>query len=204
MKLNIAKKLKELSIPESLNPIVRIVAYDYLGLSFHKIGKYSKKSNEHQTENLGNAKEALEKTIKLAKEYDDQSIKLWEGYAIFNLGRVLYALKEVTKKENNWRETLNEAVFTRKRWTESPCVDFFISEIVEGLYTEYLHARAELMLLDEPTNVNNYYEQAEDEYNDWHKQNTRVRLATDVNAKWDKIRAKFAYLKEAAAQGENE
>lgn len=172
---------------ESMNPIIRIVAYDYLGLMFHKLGL---KSNN--TDNFRRAKDALERVIALSARYDEQTVKLWEGYATYNLSRVLYELDKRTSDEDYpWQKVMDRAIEVRKSWTGPSVLHNFTREIQEGLYTEYLHAKAEFLLLVDESEGLKWYDEAEREYREWVEKGVRVRLGYNVRAKWEMICRRF-------------
>lgn len=199
-------KLSQLRLFEPINPIIKIVAYDYLGLACQKVGIREKSDQTERLEYLDRSKEALKIALELAKVHDDPVLPLWQGYASFNLAKTLHEIDQLipTKQsDNDWRKMFHDAITIRENWKIH--TKGFPIDIKEGLITECLHAKAERILRVRVDNNNSiaenfpnatdeeYIEKAEKEYHEWQTDpdHIRVRLATNLNESWGKIKERF-------------
>jgi predicted nucleotide-binding protein len=208
-----ANKLKEILDRidnfEPINPVVKIVSYDYLGLACHKVGMLQKLKTEERLKYLDWSKEALSQTIEIADKFDDNQLSLWLGYATFNLGRTFYEicnLKYSDEADLLWRKMFETAISIREGWTRNPYT--LPIEIEEGLTTEYLHAKAERIKRARVDKDNspiekfpyavdeNFIKQAKQEYEKWERdpKQIRVRLAKNLNESWGVIKERFQHL----------
>jgi len=198
--------LNEIEKYKPINPVVKIVSYNYLGLACHKMGKLNKLEKDKRLEYLNWSKEALETTIDIANTFDDPLLPLWQGYATFNLARTLNEIDNLEPNKNMkilWREVFATAIDIREGWTRQPY--YLPVEIEEGLSTEYLHAKAERIRrakIDDQNNLievfpyevdEKFIDEAEQEYQKWEKdpKQIRVRLAKNLHESWGIIKERF-------------
>lgn len=204
--------LEQINDYEPINPIFKIVAYDYLGLASHKIGTYNNLDEFERVKYLERSCMAFEKTVSLADRFDDPILPLWRGYASFNLARTFDDLNKIHKKEeleDKWKRIFAESIYTRKKWTNldkiSSSYRLFPIEIKEGLVTEYHHAKAERIkrarseegkLIEKSRHFNvdkDYIKETYREYQNWLTDpiQIRVRLAKNVHESWGIIKERF-------------
>ncbi|HEX7185827.1 MAG TPA: TIR domain-containing protein [Thermoanaerobaculia bacterium] len=168
---------------ETVTPMAKIVAYDYLGLSYDKLAQRPGVDKAHRRKFLDRAADALAKCLELAALYDDQDLRLWTGYALFNLARV-----EQQRGAENWREMVRSAVSIRSSWQRAGHI--IPADVEEGLIAEYFHAAATLVEFDETLSAEEVallYSQ----YEDWRSSaRNRVRLAKNVADTWRRILAR--------------
>jgi hypothetical protein len=206
---NLENLLSEIKNYEPINPIIKIVAFDYLGLAFHKLGIRNQQDKSKKVEYYEKAKSALNECKKLANKFDDPHLPLWLGYASFNLARSFNELSKMEPQKYStfkWKEMFDEAIRFRSNLKNTRYK--LPVEIKEGLDTEYLHAKAERInraevdsqnkLKEEfPFEVNEeFIKDAKREYEEWFTdpQQVRVRLSKNVHESWGKIKAKFGDL----------
>jgi len=195
---------------EPLNPIIKIVSYNYLGLAYNKIGSSQKIDDENKRLNyLECSKKAFNNTIELAIIFDDPLLPLWQGYSTFNLARTINEIDRIKHKkdlEELWRETFALAIEVRDGWTKTPYN--LPVEIEEGLSTEYLYAKAERIRRAKIDDKNKLIEcfpyeiderfiyEAQQEYLRWEKdpKQLRVRLAKNLHESWGVINERFKQI----------
>lgn len=185
-------------------PIVLIIAYDYLGLVYNKLSMVEYLS-DFAKDNLLKSINSFDMCIDFAKKYDDDTLKLWIGYALFNRARSIYEI--MSKSENDeqkkyfseWKKNMNEVISIRKKWKDSHVK--FPDVIKDGLNTEYFHSIVERLLkADRDENgviieigeasIDKYWElDVKNEFNQWwdNPMGIRVRLAFNVKNNWDKL-----------------
>lgn len=180
-------------------PIVKIVLYDYLGLSLDKCARRSLqlKKNAEAISVWQQSVAALEKVIELANEFEDEQLPLWRGYASYNKARVLRQLSELEPTHGSqWMSAFQEAIRFRQKWTQTPV--FLPNMVKMGLVTEYLHAKAtriQVRLDNESGDFaisDEFIAQAKKEFEEWlaGPDQNRVRLARNVIDTWNKINAR--------------
>ena len=156
-----------------INPVVLINGYDYLGLAYNKLARKAREDEiiNQSISYLENSIDYLNKCIKLAKKYEKDDYRIWEGYAYFNRARSYHDLITILKdpknidivkqiKNNNdeikysderidcyvnkFKKDFEETRTIREDWKNR---DYgFPSVIKNGLITEYYHAVAERIL----------------------------------------------------------
>lgn len=186
---------------QSINPVVKMVGYDYLGLTLNKLGRDNSFNKSDREVYLSLSIDSLKKTIELADQYDDKQLKLWRGFAQFNLARSMHELVKLSGKgsSEDWRKEFHEAIDTRDSWRR--CHYRLPIEVREGIDTEYYHAVAErITRIELDANGDSiekmpYRYTIEDakkhklDYEQWWKdpKQIRVRLALNVHHAWDKV-----------------
>jgi len=202
---NVKEKIKHnvnAIIGSDINPVILMVAYDYLGLSYNKLGRDEEFPIEKRLEFIINSEKFLKKTIEVATVYDDPKLPLWKGFAQFNLARTIHEKHKLEKSGDSveWRRIFHEAIETRELWRTYH--EILPNEVREGIDTEYHHAIAERLIrvaLDnkgKSTETKPYKFRLDDiikfseKYEKWLKdpRQNRIRLATDVQNNWNIIR----------------
>lgn len=180
-------------------PIARIVLYDYLGLALDKCARRSIE--------IGNINDAitdwrlaisaLDATLTLAAEFEDEQLPLWRGYAAYNKARVLRQLSDHDNSVGaEWMATFQEAIRFRHKWTQTPV--FLPNMVKVGLFTEYLHAKATRIEMRQPGEIGDFaisdefVTEARKEFEEWlaGPDQNRVRLARNVIDTWNKLNSK--------------
>jgi len=118
-----------------LNPLIMLVFCDYLGLTYLKLFD--------KTQDLNDLKTAEEFFEKCDREYIgkvDGSLRIWEGFLVFNLARCEARRFRLTGDEE-MKETIaadyERAVHCRRRWLRSTAFDISIRN---ALSYEYFQA----------------------------------------------------------------
>ena len=121
------KLLKEMTlvvVPDKCNPILKLVYYDYMGLSQLKL--YNEKKQEKYVVNaIDSFKEAI-KYVGLV----DMSMQIWAGFLYYNLARAYEIIDDVKNAETAFRK----AVSIRERWIK---LSSFNIRIRKALSSEY-------------------------------------------------------------------
>jgi predicted nucleotide-binding protein len=192
------------TIPDHLNPIIKMISLNYFGLTCLKLGTYS--AIENPKEMLIKAADAFTNATILAEEHDDPLLPLWSGFILFNQARnykSLCLLDSSLKTNYNWRKVFSEAIDKRKIWTKNPYQ--LPTVIQEGLSTEYIYAKLERILCAEVDTQNNitekfpyaidedFIQETKKEYQEWRvdPNQFRVRLSKNVDISWGKIEERF-------------
>lgn len=191
-----------------VNPIVKIVGLDYLGLAYQKLGRDVAYGRDRRITFYEQSEMAFEESELLAKEYDDRCLQLWVGYVLYNRARTINERQELQEEvqSHEWRRLFDLAISTRKSWRNCP---YTLPLIVrEGLESEYHHAVAERVwrgdldelgtpIEDPPYNLTRekillYHE----EYRNWWTDplHIRVRLAATVHKTWNQISSRHPHL----------
>jgi tetratricopeptide (TPR) repeat protein len=97
------EKFTFMDIPEkaTVNPLILVVYYDYMGLTCLKLhNNYSKVGA------LQKAGECFEKALKYSNKVD-MAMKLWEGFLTYNLARTLLGESRKDEAEARFRRTIS-------------------------------------------------------------------------------------------------
>ena len=144
-KENFEKGLKKLE-GVSVNPIIKIVALDYLGLAYNKLGRNEDFNKGERKIFFEKSVESLFKTAELSNLHDDPNLPLWEGFSLFNLAQSIQEKSQLLgdHKNNQWREIFHKAIDVRDQWRR--CHYQLPIEILEGIETEYHHSVSDRIL----------------------------------------------------------
>lgn len=121
---------------QRINPLIRVVYYDYLGLTYLRLSAY-----QNEAEYVRLAQESFELALKYAKKVDT-SMSVWAGFLYHNLART-YA------RQNDWEKAktaFDKAISIRGKWIRNTA---FNVTIRNALSYEYFVAKiAKLEMLE--------------------------------------------------------
>lgn len=180
---------------KNIRPIVGMVLFDYLGLSLHKRAiMYRERGVGDAHLTLVKASQALKTVLDLSKDFEDDGLPLWRGYAGFNYARTLRELNKIDPAnypDEIWQKAFTSADRDREKWRDSPI--FLPARIRDGLTTELMHLRATRIDMADPNeNLGDRLDRAHAEFKEWLQgpSQNRVRLANNVINTWDRIQKK--------------
>jgi hypothetical protein len=187
--------VKSIELPY-VAPIVRIVLYDYLALALDKCARRSVEVGNIPDSRAKwlEAVAALDNVIGLSNEYEDEQLPLWRGYAAYNKARVLRQLAEHDASSGaEWMGAFQEAIRFRHKWTQTSV--YLPNMVKEGLFAEYLHAKATRIEMRQENELgedainDEFIVEARKQFKDWlaGPDQNRVRLARNVIETWEKI-----------------
>lgn len=93
----------------SVNPLIMLAYYDYLGLIYLRIYMIEKNKEE-----LQQAKDAFIKSLKYVSSVD-MSMHIWSGFLTYNLARVYSEYSNPVDAENYFKKTIN----IRSKWLKN-------------------------------------------------------------------------------------
>ena len=154
------ERFQEAELPEevSLNPLILIVYYDYLGLTYLKLS-----GTDEGAENVKCAQEAFMKALSYVDRVD-MSMQIWAGFLFYNLART-YARQSDPERADQY---FKKAIRIRERWLKTST---FNVTIRNALSYEYFLARVahlemcEQFVLLTPERVQREFEKLETELN---------------------------------------
>lgn len=146
----------------SINPLLLVAYYDYLGLTYLRI--YTTEKNE---DDLRKAKEAFEKSLKYVSLVD-MSMHIWSGFLTYNLARVFSECNDPVNSEKYFKKSIK----IRSKWLR---MSNFNVTVRNSLSYEYFLAKISyldmcekfrLMSQEEVQNEYSYVEKELNTYSD--------------------------------------
>jgi len=155
---------------EGVNPLLGVVYYDYLGLTYLRIFRCG-----GGMEYARRAQEAFEKAIEYVSRVD-MSLQIWSGFLYYNLARA-YNMQEIADKAN---EYYRKAIRIRTRWLKNSRYNITIRN---ALSSEYFIAKIDYIDMCRKYGLNTE-EQIRQEY-----RNLEIELNTycDVDDKLEQL-----------------
>ena len=128
---------------ETINPLISVVYYDYLGLTYLRVYRANKKE-----EDLDNALKAFKQSVSFIGSVD-MSLQIWSGFLFYNIARV-YAEMEDTDNAVKFYE---KAINIRERWLRTSKYNVTIRNALSYEYfiakIRYIDMRKLFSLIDE-------------------------------------------------------
>ena len=109
---------------EKVNPLLGVVYYDYLGLTYLRLFRCSE-----EKEYARQAQEAFEKAIAYVGRVD-MSLQIWSGFLYYNLARA-YNMQEIKDKANEYYQ---RAIRIRTRWLKNSSYNITIRNALSSEY----------------------------------------------------------------------
>lgn len=176
---------------ESINPLIEVLYYDYMGLIHMHIYSYTKSFDE-----LLSAKFCYEKIINEYLDKVDLGLSVWGGFLYYNLARLYGKIWENKPETVDTDELLNaylRATSIRKRWLS---VTGFNSMIQNALSYEYFIAKIDYIQqmktlgVKTEEEINNEYQKVEGEIESYCNDDERLERLLYVQEKLRKCRLK--------------
>ncbi len=123
---------------ETINPLIDVLYYDYMGLIYMHIYSFTKEESI-----LIKAKECYEKIVNEYLDRLDLSLSVWGGFLYFNLARLYAVILKVRPDQMDAQtvlETFERAIAVRKKWLTATG---FNSMIQNAMSYEYFIAKIE-------------------------------------------------------------
>lgn len=119
---------EELPCETEVNPLILLVYYDYLGLTYLRLV-----NNDPQSKYLHSALESFEKALNFIDRVDT-SLQIWSGFLSYNLARVYMRIGDLENAAKMYRY----AIKIRERWLKITSLSV---RIKNALSSEYFMAR---------------------------------------------------------------
>lgn len=132
-------------IPEddTLNPLIAVVYYDYLGLTNMKLFQY-----KGETKYIEQAQTSFETAIRYVSKVD-MSLKIWAGFLNYNLARAYAAQNEIEKASEHYIK----AIRIRERWLKNSSYNITVRNALSSEYfiakIDYIDMCRKFQLLSE-------------------------------------------------------
>ena len=123
---------------ETINPLIDVLYYDYMGLIYMHVYSFTK-----EKELMFKAKECYEKIVNEYLDKVDLSLSVWGGFLYFNLARVYAKILAESPSDMDGEtvlETFERAIAVRKKWLTATG---FNSMIQNAMSYEYFIAKIE-------------------------------------------------------------
>lgn len=174
---------------ETINPLIKVLYYDYMGLIHMHIYSYTKLFDE-----LLAAKSCYEKIVNEYLDWVDLGLSVWGGFLYYNLGRLYGKIWEHTTQIVSPDDIINaylQATTIRKKWLSG---NGFNSMIQNALSYEYFIAKIDLitqmkaMNLKTPEYIQNEYQKVEGEIESYCNDDEKLERLLFVQEKLRKCR----------------
>jgi len=133
------------SMPYGLNPIVHVLANNYCGLAWTKVGEQAAQAPDRRRAALRRACKRFNVCVRYVRKFDDRVLRLWEGYVLFNRARARFEISKLSGRrrgeEYDWLEDMIEAFQARQFRLDLPSVPALIAD---GLAAEYFYLATQL------------------------------------------------------------
>lgn len=127
-------------LEEELNPLIKLVYYNYRGLTYLRIYRIS-----NDSESLEKAKKCFERAM-VYTEYVDMGMELWSGFITYNLARVLANQGDMTEAEKAFKT----AIRIRREWVQKRG---FNATIRNAISSEYFIAKMDYIEICEKKEI---------------------------------------------------
>lgn len=154
-----------------INPLINVVYYDYLGLTYMKLYRLSKNPKD-----IENAQTSFEKALEFS-DMVDTGENIWHGFIEYNLARAYEAQYDFISAESHYKE----AIRIRKNWLNITGYNVVIRAALSSEYFlawldyTYMRSHNNMMTKEEIKCEYNLIESKLDAYYDVEK--SLVRLA---------------------------
>lgn len=177
---------EEVPDEDEVNPLLLLIYYDYLGLTYLKLA-----NNDSQSEYLQSALEVFQKSFTFIDRID-ASMQVWSGFLYFNLARSYEIVGDLKNAEKMYKG----AIKIRKRWLKITSLSVKIKNTLSSEYfiarIMYLEMQDKYKMLDK--------EEIQKEYD---KLEMEINAYSDFGNEFDpltKIRRKLAERKAVSGQ----
>lgn len=177
---------EEVPDEDEVNPLLLLIYYDYLGLTYLKLA-----NNDSQSEYLQSALEVFQKSFTFIDRVD-ASMQVWSGFLYFNLARSYEIVGDLKNAEKMYKG----AIKIRKRWLKITSLSVKIKNTLSSEYfiarIMYLEMQDKYKMLDK--------EEIQKEYD---KLEMEINAYSDFGNEFDpltKIRRKLAERKAVSGQ----
>lgn len=166
------KKMLMKGIPsdKEINPLISLVYYDYLGLTYLRIYRI-----ENSESSLRQAKESFLKALTYCEKVD-LGLEIWKGFLTYNLARVFADSNEPNEAENYFIE----AYEIRNDWLK---VSKYNVTVRNALSSEYFIAKIDYIDMCRKFELMSP-EEIQDEYSDMEKE---LDFYSDIDDKVDRL-----------------
>lgn len=175
---------------ESVNPLLDVLYYDYLGLMYMHLYDRS-----HSFKDLLTAKQYYEIIIEKFLDKVDLGLNVWGGFLYYNIARLYSKILEQTKDIITSDEMINaylQAIFIRKKWISNTGFNSMIQNALSYEYfiakLDYIH-QMKLMNLKTADEVQSEYQKLEGEIESYCNYDEKLERLVFIQEKLRKLRA---------------